>query len=310
MFGFGAQPTVPGFGVPGVSGPGAPAEDIGDFPILIDGKRRPAFAGRISGSVQEWKGKFGWLIPDEPINHPEARMKGGKIYFAQEDVLEVISGVGAHVSFYVYCDGNGLGALNVVPADSKTARTKITKSKPKAKAQAKSTPGRKRVSEELIDGLVKSWRGTFGFITPSSPIDHPLFTGSLFLHSQDAEDPSRFKEGTPVTFYLYSDAQGLGAEQCSIIDEDSAGGGAAPAPAAPASGILQARPKGGGPTMLVATPKGGPTPKGGSAAGVMKATPKASAAVKASGDPDLARKMAENPEIAKQLSAWMFDPGG
>merc|ERR1712039_202622 len=109
--------------------------------------------------------------------------------------------------------------------------------------------------------------------TPSSPIDHPLFTGSLFLHSNDVVDPGKLKEGVSVTFYLYSDPQGLGAEECEIEDEvDEPSGGDVPLP--PASPSTDT-------------------------SGVLKATPKASAAAKATGDPDLAKKMAEKPELAR-----------
>jgi len=299
-------------GVSGINAPTAPGfDEFDDFPMILDPKQRPALNGRIAGTVTDWKGKYGWLASDEPIMHPEARMKGGKIYFAQDEVLEVISGVGAHVSFYVYADGAGLGALKVVPADSATARKKIAK-RAAAKPKAKATPGRKRVSEEQLQGKIKSWRGGFGFLTPSSPVDHPLFTGSLFLHGNDVSDPGKLKEGVSVSFYLYSDPQGLGAEECEIAesvgDDEPSGGKSAPptVPTTDSSGLLKAKPKAGG--IMVATAKA--SGKASTPAGVMKATPKASAAVKAGGDPELAKKMADNPDLARQLSAWMFDPGG
>jgi len=303
-------------GPPSVGAPtAASADEFDDFPLIVDPKQRPALNGRICGTVTDWKGKFGWLASDTPLAHPEARLKGGKIYFSQEEVLEVISGVGAHVSFYVYADGSGLGALKVVPADSATAKKKIARGKAAAKPKAKATPGRKRVSQDQLQGKVKSWRGGFGFLTPSSPVDHPLFTGSLFLHGNDVSDPAKLKEGVSVTFYLYSDPQGLGAEECEITDEvDEPSGGDMPvtpaASSSDASGLLKAKPKAaaGSGGIMIATAKA--SAKSGGSAGVMKATPKASAAVKAAGDPDLAKKMADNPDLARQLSAWMFDPGG
>lgn len=297
------------------------AEDFDDFPSTSGTNRRPAVNGRITGSITEWKGKFGWIVPDAPIMHPEARMKGGRIYLGQDDVLEVISGVGAEVSFYVYSDGAGLGALNVVPADSPTTKKKLSKKiamapKPKAKAPV-ATPGRSRVSGDLLKGTVKSWRGGFGFVTPAKPVDHPLFTGSVFLHSKDVAEPEALAQGKKVSFYLYRDPQGLGAEECTLLDDDDEEAEvempASPMPPSSpvastavdlheSSGLLRAKPKGGAADgIMVARAKGGSS--------VMKATPKAAAAVKA-GDPDLARKMAANPELAKQLSAWMFDAGG
>jgi len=304
-----------GAGVPsGPSGPGA-ALEFDDFPRILPGAgKRPAVEGRVIGSITEWKGRFGWIVADEPVDHPEAHLKGGKIYLSQDDVVEVISGVGAHVSFYVYSDGNGLGALSCVPSDSETAQKKLTRAKAQAKPKPKpSTPGRKRVSEDPMRGKVKSWRGGFGFITPSDSVDHPLFTGSLFLHSNDIVAPGKADIGKEVSFYLYSDPQGLGAEECTILDEDgSAAPASAPAAASDSSPFLKAKPKASsGDGIMIATAKGGPKapPKAGPG-GVMKATPKAAAVVKSAGDADLAKKMADNPDLAKQLSAWMFDPGG
>jgi len=298
--------------------PGSPTSDWDDFPGSPGGSRRPAVRGRITGKIVEWKNKFGWIEPDSPIAHPEANRKGGKIYLSQEDVAEVISGVGAHVSFYVYADGTGLGAMLCVPSDSaaasaplqKKARTKMTP-KPKPKA----TPGRKRVIETPLTGKVKSWRGGFGFVTPVEPIEHPLFTGSLFLHKADIGEPDKVEVGKQVSFYLYADPQGLGAEECTVLDSDGS-----PAEEAPKSSSTSVEVHGSS-SLLRAKPKaapGGASPADGvlgtytapRAKAMMRATPKAKAASAPRGDTDLSRKMAENPELAKQLSAWMFDLGG
>merc|ERR1712187_781990 len=68
-----------------------------------------------TGKVKEWKGAFGWIMPDAKIAHPGAQKHGGKISLAHQDVEAELSGVGATVSFFVYADGNGLGAMNVRP---------------------------------------------------------------------------------------------------------------------------------------------------------------------------------------------------
>mmetsp|Transcript_52271 Transcript_52271/g.132051 ORF Transcript_52271/g.132051 Transcript_52271/m.132051 type:complete len:313 (+) Transcript_52271:92-1030(+) len=310
-----------GFDGGGLAPPGSPDPDWDDFPGSPGGSRRPAVRGRITGRIVEWKNKFGWIESDQPIDHPEARRKGGKIYLSQEDVAEVISGVGAHVSFYVYADGTGLGAMHCVPSDSAAAKAplqKKAKSTPKPKPKPKATPGRKRVSESLMYGKVKSWRGGFGFITPNDPVEHPLFTGSLFLHKGDIADPDQVDAGKTVSFYLYADPQGLGAEECSVVDGDGATDGGAPVQTDTSSvelhessTLLRAKPKAaaGSPTAssdgALATFTA-PRPKA-----MMKATAKAKA-TSAAGRPDsnLAKQMAENPELAKRLSAWMFDPGG
>mmetsp|Transcript_421 Transcript_421/g.832 ORF Transcript_421/g.832 Transcript_421/m.832 type:complete len:303 (+) Transcript_421:124-1032(+) len=291
--------------------PPAVDADWDDFPGSPGGSRRPAVRGRICGSIVEWKGRFGWIMPDNPIDHPEARMKGGKIYLSQDDVAEVISGVGAHVSFYVYADGTGLGAMLCVPSDSAAATAPPPKKPkaapaPKPKPKAAPTPGRQRVSAERMSGKVKNWRGGFGFIAPEATIEHPLFTGSLFLHANDVDAPEKLEIGRSVTFFLYADPQGLGAEECTVGE---AGLSRADSSSFddPSSTLLRAKPKasaGGGvsgdslATIMTPRAKGAP----------MKAKPKAAAA--ATADPDLASKMAANPELAKRLSAWMFDPGG
>merc|ERR1712048_900316 len=80
------------------------------------GGRTKVVPNRVTGKVKEWKGKFGWIVPDMKLNPPEAKKNDGKIYLAHEDVEEELEGVGASVSFFVYSDGEGLGAMNVRPA--------------------------------------------------------------------------------------------------------------------------------------------------------------------------------------------------
>lgn len=297
------------FGVPTEGADGVDPEWWDDFPGSPGGSRRPAVRGRITGRIVEWKGKFGWIQPDAPIMHNEARVKGGKVYLSQEDVADVISGVGAHVSFYVYADGTGLGAMSCVPADSPMARQPIrkAKAKPKSKlaAKSKATPGRKRIGAEPLLGKVKSWSGSFGFVTPDSPVEHPLFTGSLFLHANDVTTPESMEVGRQVAFYLYSDPKGLGATDCTALGGDEGDGDAG------SSSELH-EPS----TLLKAKPKAAPSPAEGVVGlmapkpkAMMKASAKASSAARAA-DPELARKMAENPALARLLSAWLFDPGG
>merc|ERR1712048_941089 len=66
---------------------------------------------------------------------PESKKHGGKLYLAHEDVEVELEGVGASVSFFVYADGNGLGAMNVRPATAlKTPATPAQKFKTAATA--------------------------------------------------------------------------------------------------------------------------------------------------------------------------------
>jgi len=149
-----AVPAVP-------QGPSAiPSTDpFDDFPKASLGTgRRPAVNGRITGTINEWKGKFGWIDPDAPVEHPDAARRNGRLFLMQDDVLELISGVGAHVSFYVYADNSGLGAMLCVPSDSATAKKKLMKAVAKLapKPKVAATPGRKRVGDEKLSGKVKS----------------------------------------------------------------------------------------------------------------------------------------------------------
>lgn len=70
---------------------------------------------RASGAVISWGSSIGWIQPLKPVDHPCFGRFGGKIFFAAEDVQEPISAEGAAVTFFVYVDANGLGAMDVRP---------------------------------------------------------------------------------------------------------------------------------------------------------------------------------------------------
>merc|ERR1712060_369178 len=64
----------------------------------------------ITGEVVEWKGKHGWIQPDEAIDHPMASNHHSHIYCHQKDVLEEVPLEAGHqVYFHVYADSTGLG---------------------------------------------------------------------------------------------------------------------------------------------------------------------------------------------------------
>lgn len=83
--------------------------------------RTPVSGPRQIGTVLDWKGKFGWIKPSKPINHPSSSKNGGKVYLAAEDVVEELDGVGATVSFQLYSDKSGLGAADVKMAKGAAA---------------------------------------------------------------------------------------------------------------------------------------------------------------------------------------------
>lgn len=86
---------------------------------------------RVTGTLVQWKGKFGWIQPDEKINHPAASKRGGKVYLAQEDVEKGQLELKSSLSFFVYADENGLGAMQC------QTFTRTAKSQVQVKAQGK-----------------------------------------------------------------------------------------------------------------------------------------------------------------------------
>ncbi|OLQ09669.1 hypothetical protein AK812_SmicGene6687 [Symbiodinium microadriaticum] len=68
---------------------------------------------RHTGSVLQWKRKFGWIKPDVELEHPEAFKNNWRVYVNVVDVRGQTLYSGARVSFYIYSDGKGLGAEEV-----------------------------------------------------------------------------------------------------------------------------------------------------------------------------------------------------
>jgi len=68
------------------------------------------------GEVVEWMGKFGWVQPDEPIDHPLAQKHGGRLFVSvldiQDGATELIPG--SICTFMVFSDASGLGAEEVI----------------------------------------------------------------------------------------------------------------------------------------------------------------------------------------------------
>jgi cold shock CspA family protein len=183
---------------------------------------------RVTGKIADWKGTFGWIDPSSPIAHPDAVKKRGKIYLNVKDVEEEIEGIGSLVNFFVYTDGSGLGAMNVkagapAPVVVKTVTKPVAAQatgKGAAKAGGKAAPGEKYrsvVSTALTYGQVATVKGAFGWITPSKPVEHALFKGSIYVQQTDMLNGEQLAEGQKVAFTLYSDGKGLGASQVRVL---------------------------------------------------------------------------------------------
>merc|ERR1712014_427405 len=66
---------------------------------------------RMRGQVIEWKGKYGWIQPENSIQHPKAAKHQGKVFVSVSDLLDVQSlEPGSFCEFYLFEDDAGLGA--------------------------------------------------------------------------------------------------------------------------------------------------------------------------------------------------------
>lgn len=83
---------------------------------MVVGAREQIFPRRMAGQLVKWHGRSGVIEPSEQIDHPAAALKEGKVLLAQEDIDGLSLEPGCQVSFYVYADRNGLGALRCRPA--------------------------------------------------------------------------------------------------------------------------------------------------------------------------------------------------
>lgn len=215
------------------------------------GPRTKVVNQRVTGRISEWKGKFGWINPDQPINHPDARKKGCRVYLGIEDVEDEIEGIGSQVSFFVYADGSGLGAMNCRPSQGgggaqalrpapraaaparpaqpagpppRAAKGK-GESKGKGEGKGKGKPRehkpepKTRVSDDEYFGKIKFFKKHHGWIVPNDPIEHELYKGKIYFSISDCEPQELIKIGAEVSFVLYTDSQGLGAEGINVTAE-------------------------------------------------------------------------------------------
>jgi len=72
-------------------------------------------AEKFTGTVFDWKGKYGWIQPAEEIEHEKAAQRGGRLFASIDDIIGAQSlDVGAEVEFHICEDEAGLGAEEVV----------------------------------------------------------------------------------------------------------------------------------------------------------------------------------------------------
>lgn len=90
-------------------GKGAPSGGKGE----TKPQRTKIYDKPLIGTITMWKGKFGFIKPNDTIDHPSAQAHQGNLFLHQSDVETEIKGVGARVRFMLYEDSRGLGASNV-----------------------------------------------------------------------------------------------------------------------------------------------------------------------------------------------------
>ena len=66
--------------------------------------------GRVTGTLTEWKGSFGWIEPDEPVDQPDAGTETGEVSTLRTKTLRPKPRESARRSFLLYTDGRGLDA--------------------------------------------------------------------------------------------------------------------------------------------------------------------------------------------------------
>merc|ERR1712194_521206 len=99
------------------------------------------------------------------------------------------------------------------------ARKKAGKGKGKERKPRPTGPDlpRTRISTEKVAGEVAEWKGKYGWVKPSQTVDHPMagkHKGKLYIHAQDLVWADELSVGQVCHFYIFSDASGLGAEEC------------------------------------------------------------------------------------------------
>jgi len=67
-----------------------------------------------SGTVNEWKGKYGWITPAETIEHEKAGKHGGRLFVGKDDLIGVEAlEEGMTVEYHIWEDASGLGCEEV-----------------------------------------------------------------------------------------------------------------------------------------------------------------------------------------------------
>eukprot|EP00746_Dinoflagellata_sp_MGD_P011078 gnl/MRDRNA2_/MRDRNA2_123122_c0_seq1.p1 gnl/MRDRNA2_/MRDRNA2_123122_c0~~gnl/MRDRNA2_/MRDRNA2_123122_c0_seq1.p1 ORF type:complete len:364 (-),score=80.58 gnl/MRDRNA2_/MRDRNA2_123122_c0_seq1:2-1093(-) len=80
---------------------------------------------------------------------------------------------------------------------------------------------RVQVKKKRVNGKLEEWTGNYGWIKASENITHPeakLNKGRIYVYKTDLnlEWGQKLQEGDDVSFMVYADGRGLGAEDCQL----------------------------------------------------------------------------------------------
>merc|ERR1740138_1584403 len=90
------------------------------------------------------------------------------------------------------------------------------------KGKGKRRPGgpglpRARITEQPVTGEVAEWKGKYGWITPTVPVEHEMAQknqGRIYVSMSDLSGGlTALTAGSLCQFHVFSDASGLGAEE-------------------------------------------------------------------------------------------------
>jgi len=211
------------------------------------GLRRQVTATRATGKLVEWdaEAQLGWIEPAAPVRHPIARRNGGRILLREADIdaKSINREAGADVTFFIYVDAAGLGAMNCRPSSGPGVAKTIVKPASgssdlngvaELEVSRKNDLPRQVVSNTPILGRVRKMRGQTGWIEPLEALPEEVQgqmtnRGLIYMHLNDVEGDQSVTEGQEVLFCVYTDPQGLGA----MIVTPTEAGVAAPPPLLP-----------------------------------------------------------------------------
>jgi len=169
------------------------------------------------------------LLESGPHIQVPERMKGRIEQAAEKSSvvdLAATSSVTGSIAELKSLDDHTGANKKVVNSKKKKGKGK-GKGKDKGKAKATKRPSgpdlpRTRLELGWVGGECIEWKGSYGWVRPAQAVDHPLagkHKGRLYLHSQDLPWADSLSPGQACHFYVFSDASGLGAEEC-VVDED------------------------------------------------------------------------------------------